>query len=141
MRGLNISKNVTFAGRVSSEQMPQLYCSNDIFIMSSAHEGMSNAMLEAMASGLPIITTRCEGVEELIADNGIVVEKADAWSLAGAVKTVIDDRKLYEQMWVSAMRRREEFGWAGPAKKYLELYEAVSCKKTVLAEHSERFTV
>ncbi len=60
-------------GRVGTDKMPDVYRQNNIFVSASMQEGMSNAMLEAMASGLPIITTRCEGVDELISDNGIVV--------------------------------------------------------------------
>ncbi|GAF99028.1 unnamed protein product, partial [marine sediment metagenome] len=86
-------------------------------------EGMSNAMLEAMASGLPIITTRCEGVDELIADNGLVVEDANAEEIAKAVKALADDRQLYKQMSLAARRQAEQFTWGRVAEKYLALYE------------------
>ena len=82
---LGVSEFVNFMGRVAADRMGEVYRDNDIFVMSSEHEGMSNAMLEAMASGLPIITTRCEGVEELISDNGIVVEEPDVKSIADAI--------------------------------------------------------
>ncbi|MHC4185142.1 MAG: glycosyltransferase family 4 protein [Planctomycetota bacterium] len=99
---LHLTDSVFFMGRVAAERMPQVYRDNDIFLMSSAHEGMSNAMLEAMASGLPIITTECEGVEELITDNGIVVEEADSAVIAKAIKGLADDHEHYRQMCVAA---------------------------------------
>jgi len=122
---LDVADRVTFLGRVPAEQMPQLYCDNDIFVMSSAHEGMSNAMLEAMASGLPIITTRCEGVEELITDNGIVLEQPDEKLLAEALKTLAENEKTYNAMSAATRKHAQKFTWKSAAQKYIHLYRAV----------------
>jgi len=122
---LNVADDVNFIGRVPAEQMPQLYRDNDIFVMSSAHEGMSNAMLEAMASGLPIITTRCEGVQELITDNGIVLEQANAEEIAKAIKKLADDKQLYEKMCKAARKQVENFSWNRVANKYLKIYKSI----------------
>ncbi len=124
-RTLGVADNVNFMGRVPAEGMPQVYRDNDIFVMSSAHEGMSNAMLEAMASGLPIITTRCEGVEELIADNGIVVEQANAKSIANSIKTMADNEKSYNTMCIAARRRAEKFSWYNVAQEYMRCYNRI----------------
>ena len=122
---LNIADSVAFMGRVPAELMPQLYRDNHIFVMSSAHEGMSNAMLEAMASGLPVITTRCEGVEELIADNGLVVEQANAEEIAKAVRKLADDGQAHERMSIAARRQAEKFGWNKVALSYIEQYRKI----------------
>jgi len=119
----NLDNIIEFTGRTDAEDMPQVYRQNDIFISASSTEGMSNAMLEAMASSLPIITTRCEGVDELIADNGLVVEDANAEEIARAVKTLADDRQLYKQMSIAARNHAEKFTWGRVAEKYLTLYE------------------
>ncbi len=119
-------ERVNFMGRVPAEQMPQLYRYNDIFVMSSAHEGMSNAMLEAMACGLPIVTTRCEGVDELIADNGIIVEQPDPDSMAEAIKSLSDDPTRYEQMCDASVRQAKQFTWSQAAKQYLDCYHSVN---------------
>jgi glycosyltransferase involved in cell wall biosynthesis len=119
---VGVEGRVNFMGRVPTEQMPQLYRDNDIFVMSSAHEGMSNAMLEAMACGLPIVTTRCEGVEELIADNGIVVDRPSAGLIARAIKALVDDPARYEQTSAAAVQRAVRFSWASAAQQYLDRY-------------------
>jgi len=123
---LNIGDSVNFMGRVPAEQMPQLYRNNDIFVMSSAHEGMSNAMLEAVASGLPIITTRCEGVEELIKDNGIVVESPQPEEIAKAIKNLADDRQAYSRMSIAARKQTEKFSWNSVAEQYLNHYNRIA---------------
>ena len=116
---------IAMLGIVPAEEMPELYRKSDIFVSASLQEGMSNAMLEAMASGLPIITTRCEGVQELIADNGIVVEQPEPESIAGAIKQVANDRNRYEQMSRAARKRAEKFSWESVASQYLDCYHKV----------------
>jgi len=123
---LNIAESVNFMGRVPAEQMPQLYRDNDVFVMCSVHEGMSNAMLEAMASGLPIITTRCEGVDELIADNGIVVEQARPDAIADEIQKLADDKNGYDLMCKAARKKVEQFGWDNIAEQYLRYYKNIA---------------
>lgn len=114
---------VEIAGRIDPENMPQVYRESDIFVSATAQEGMSNAMLEAMASGLPVITTRCEGVEELITDNGVIVERASAEEIAGAVRNLADKPQERREMAVAARSRAEQFTWSRSAREYLALYE------------------
>jgi glycosyltransferase involved in cell wall biosynthesis len=122
---LNVSESIFFLGRIPSEKMPQIYREHDVFVMSSAHEGMSNAMLEAMASGLPIITTECEGVEELITDNGIVTERADAESLAAALKKLIQSVKSFKRMSTASRVKAETLSWNIVAQQYIDCYNRV----------------
>jgi glycosyltransferase involved in cell wall biosynthesis len=119
----NLGGLVEMTGRIDSEDMPQLYRRNDIFISASMQEGMSNAMLEAMASGLPIVTTRCEGLDELITDNGSIVEQASADAIAEAIRKFADDCSLCRQMSLAARKQAERFGWSRSAEQYLALYE------------------
>ncbi|MBN2270767.1 MAG: glycosyltransferase family 4 protein [Sedimentisphaerales bacterium] len=116
---------VEMAGRVEAEQMPALYRQSDILVSATMQEGMSNAMLEAMACGLPIVTTRCEGVGELIGDNGTVVEQGGARAIADAVRSLAENRKRYEQMTKAARTRADRFSWKSVAEEYLSCYNAV----------------
>ncbi len=129
LRKVIIEKNlvsfVELTGRVEPEKMPDFYRSSDIYISATMQEGMSNAMLEAMASGLPVITTRCEGVEELIVENGIVVEQAGAEPMAEAIKQLADDRRRCEQMAAGARRQAEFFTWKNVAGQYLDCYQKI----------------
>jgi glycosyltransferase involved in cell wall biosynthesis len=105
--------------------MPEIYRQHDLFVSASMQEGMSNAMLEAMASGLPIVTTRCEGVDELIGDNGLVVEDARPKTLAAAIRRLVEDPALRQAMSVAARKKAESFGWDKVAEAYLRLYAKV----------------
>ncbi len=134
LRGIVVDKAlgdiIEITGRLGSEKMPEVYQQSDMFISATMQEGMSNAMLEAMASGLPIITTRCEGVQELIEDNGIVVENSDAEAIAEAIVKLADDRQLYEQMRKAARKQAEAFRWKSVAEQYLDYYDKIIRKTT-----------
>ena len=120
-----LQDEVTLAGRREAEDMPEIYRQHDVFVSASMQEGMSNAMLEAMASGLPIVTTRCEGVEELISDNGVVVGEPAAPDLAQAVQGLIEKPQVRKAMAQAARKKAEGFGWNAVADSYLRLYAKV----------------
>ncbi len=121
--GKGLGDVIDIAGRIEAENMPQVYRENDIFISATMQEGMSNAMLEAMASGLPIVTTRCEGVEELITDNGVIVEPVSGEDIARAIKNLADNPQTQREMAVAARSRAVQFAWDRAAQRYLNLYE------------------
>jgi glycosyltransferase involved in cell wall biosynthesis len=121
----DLRNTVTLTGRRKAGAMPKVYQQHDVFISASMQEGMSNAMLEAMASGLPIVTTRCEGVAELIADNGLVVEDPQPAALAAALDKLAHDRTTLKAMSRAARRRAEAFSWSEVAESYLRLYAKV----------------
>ncbi len=121
---------VHLTGRIDPLQMPEVYREHDMFVSASYQEGMSNAMVESIASGLPIITTRCEGVEELISDNGIVVGTDSAETLAMAIGTLADNQQQYNMMCVAARHRAGKFSWQAVTEEYINLYHRVLSKKT-----------
>lgn len=125
VRKEGLEASVTMTGRLEADELPGVYQNHDLFVSASEQEGMSNAMLEAMASGLPIVTTRCEGVAELIGANGVVVEDANAESLAAAVQELADDPTRRQQMALAARKRAEQFSWAAVAEQYIERYRLV----------------
>jgi len=119
---------IEITGRIDAEKMPEIYRNSDIFVSATMQEGMSNAMLEAMACGLPIITTPCEGLEELINENGIIVKQANSTAIAEAVKSLADDEKLYNKMSAAAAEQAEKFTWQNVAKKYIDIYHRIAAR-------------
>ncbi|MBN1846262.1 MAG: glycosyltransferase family 4 protein [Sedimentisphaerales bacterium] len=118
-----VADRVHFPGRLPPEQMPELYRRHDLFVMASMHEGMSNAMLEALASGLPIVSSPCEGTDELIGANGVVVADATPENLLAAVRSIGGDPDRYRRMAAASRQRAEGFTWQAVADRYIELYE------------------
>ncbi|MBN1765359.1 MAG: glycosyltransferase family 4 protein [Sedimentisphaerales bacterium] len=122
---LQVSERVQFLGRIPLEDMPEIYRGHDIFLMSSAHEGMSCAMLESMAAGLPLVTSSCEGVDELINDNGIIVSDPTPEAFLKALKDLAGNPERCRQMAQAARRQAEKFSWHNAARQYFEYYQKV----------------
>ena len=125
---LGILDRVTFTGWQSQEQLMEHYKQANLFVFPSRHEGMPNAVLEAMSSGLPVIASSIAGNEELIVDGvtGVLVPSENITSLHEALKRMISDPSLREQMGKASRQRVEEFyTWDGTARQYALLLEQV----------------
>lgn len=117
------NENVRFEGRKDKNELLSYYQHADIFILPSQKEGMPNVVLEAMACGLPIVMTPCEGSKELVTDNGVIStidEFPDnlAWLCA--------DNSLRKKMGNNSLHNvRKHFLWEDIARKYLQVLEKV----------------
>ena len=124
---LQVADAVTFKGFVMREQMPPLYREADVFVLPSQQEGMSIALLEAMASGLPVIVTDTGGTAELVTQgqNGEIVPWSDVPALTRALHTLLNTENARRQMGAESRRRALQFGWPVLAARYIELCERV----------------
>ncbi len=124
---LQVADAVTFKGFVSREQMPSLYREADVFALPSQQEGMSIALLEAMASGLPVIVTDTGGTAELVTQgqNGEIVPWSDVHALTRALHNLLNAENLRGRMGAESRRRALQFGWPVLATRYIELCERV----------------
>lgn len=104
----------------------------DLFVLPSVDEGMSNALLEAMACGLPVIATNVGGNAEVIIDGktGVLVPACEPTSLAEGILRLIQDRNLRIQM--GTMGRElavKKFGIETMVQNYQEFYNRLLCEK------------
>lgn len=121
---LNLEKNAEFIGRVPRENTFSYYQEASIFVLPSLNEGMSNAMLEALASGLPLIATDTGGTRELVTDgvNGFIVKMKDSEDLADKIEILLKDADLRKKMGEASRKKAETMSWGKVAKEYLDLY-------------------
>lgn len=124
-RKLNVSRYLDFLGYVPHNELPNHYSSSDIFVLLSKNEGMSNSMLEAISSGLPIVCTDVGGVEELIKGNGIVVNPESPFQIAEALLELIENKDKRLEMGKISREIAEKNSWKSVAQKYLEAYQKV----------------
>lgn len=116
-----------FVGQKEKRELPQYYANADVFILPSKKEGMPNVVLEAMASGLPVIMTPCEGSEELVQGNGYVVSTSE---FADRLISLGMNEELRLHMGkLSEERIQEHFTWEKTAQTYVELFERIKMKR------------
>ncbi len=125
---IGVSDKVRFLGIVPRYEIASIYACADIFVMCSEHEGMSNAVLEAMASGLPIISSDCEGISELIEGNGIVLNQTDETTIAQSIEKLNSDPQLREKMGIISRQRAEQFSWKRVADAYINEYSRITAQ-------------
>jgi glycosyltransferase involved in cell wall biosynthesis len=102
----------------------------DVFVLPSLGEGISNTILEAMASGLPIVATRVGGTPELIEEgiSGLMFTPGDADTLTRILAGYADDPARREREGIAARARIEnEFSWHKAAAAYQAIYEKLTC--------------
>ncbi len=122
----NLNTHVHFAG--SREDVPALLKGADCFVLSSLWEGMPNALLEAMATGLPVIATRVEGTAELIEDglNGLLIEPDSVEELILALQSILKDQTASTAMGKMAQQTVVEgFTWDAVLSSHEEIYHSL----------------
>ncbi len=124
---LGISERLLFAGHVShdSEKLPLYYNAADVFVLPSLTEGHSLALLEALASGVPIVATRVGGNIETIMDgeNGLLISPGDVDDLKGALKQLLESPEMCLRLARAAQESySRRFGEEISLAKTLQLY-------------------
>jgi glycosyltransferase involved in cell wall biosynthesis len=98
---------------ISRAEMPELYAQHDIFVLPSLVEGMPLVLLEAMASGLAVVTTESSGMTDLVEDghDGLLTIPGDADSLTVAMSTLCGNSQLRRTLGCAAQEKMKRFTW------------------------------
>ena len=121
---LGLAERITFAGWCDRAGIAERYRAADVFVFPSRDEGMPNVVLEAMASGLPIVATAIAGSEDLVreGENGHLVPPDDAASLTAALARLLADPAGCRALGRASRAIVErEYTWARVAAEYLEM--------------------
>lgn len=129
----NLTSNVVFLGLISKRQsLADFYRASDIFVFPSRKEGLGNVILEAMASGLPVIVSDLPVFKGLIQNsyNGITVPLEDASATAQAIQELIDDPILAERLGKKAREEAvEQFSFSSWQSRLICIYQGLITEK------------
>lgn len=120
-RGLGLADSVEFLGALPREQMPEIYRSADVFTHMSRTEGMCNAILEAMATGLPLIASDTGDAAALLQNCGTLLPDSTPETCAAAILRYLTDPALRCGHGKAAREAAERMSWEQSAPKYLAL--------------------
>lgn len=116
--------HITFYGAVNHDKLARMYMAADIFVLPSLNEGMSNSMLEAMASGLAIVATDTGGTAELLTEqNSILVQPENAEELYAALSVLLQDKSRLTEMKKHSRMQAEQMNWSSMCTEYMTVYE------------------
>ena len=115
---------VVFTGYLTDDDLVQAYASADVFVFPSENDTFGNVVLEAMASGLPVVAARSGGPLDMVhhGENGFLFEPGDVRNLIGGVRRIVDDADLYAQMQAGALKEAQSRSWKAVMDGLLDVY-------------------
>lgn len=120
-----ISGRYFYCGHMQNIELNQLYNESAMLIYPSSYEGFGIPLLEAMAAGCPIITTRCSSIPEVVGDCALLLDEPNDINIANAINKMLLDNRLRNKLKETGIRRAKEFSWdkmyEATAKVYLNL--------------------
>lgn len=110
---------------VPPQELPAVYATHDIFLFPSLFEGMPLVVPEAMASGMPVVTTRACGMQDIVEDgvSGFLVPPRDADTFTERVERLLGDGNLCQRLGQAAQRAAREITWDRAAERLLAVCE------------------
>jgi len=116
------ARDIVFTGPILRNNRIYLYNLASIFLYPSFLEGFGLPLLEAMACGLPIITSNRSSLPSVVADVAVMVDPYRIGDIAWAIKEILEDKKLYEELRKRGITRAEKFSWRKTAEETLILF-------------------
>jgi glycosyltransferase involved in cell wall biosynthesis len=139
IRELRLEQDVLMPGYVHGGDIPFLYSAADLFVFPSLYEGFGLPVIEAMACGVPVITSRGSALEEVAGSAALLVDPCDQVSLSRTMQSALSDSTLRQHLHRAGLQRSAEFSREETARKTIAAYEAVlgrDCRPTDSIDHT-----
>jgi teichuronic acid biosynthesis glycosyltransferase TuaC len=121
------SENIVFKGRLPHEQIPEILSASDIFVLPTLLEGSCNAVIEALACGLPVVTSNGGFNDDIMDDQvGFRVDPSNIREIRKAILALKEDKGLREKMSDAALRKAKQLDINMSAKKILQWVQTLS---------------
>jgi len=121
-----LTDEVLFTGFVPDEDLPYIYDGAKIFAYLSFFEGFGLPPLEAMACGVPVITSDTTSLPEVVGDAGIAVPPGDIAKVGAAITNLLDNTEYAAFLGERGRERAKLFSWDAAARETLEIYQNVA---------------
>jgi glycosyltransferase involved in cell wall biosynthesis len=139
VRELNLENDILMPGYIPSADVPSFYNAAEIFAYPSIYEGFGLPVMEAMACGTAVVTSRGSSLEEVAGDAAVLVNPLDELSIAQALKQVLAQPDLRKQLGEAGLRRSRLFSFENAARQTVGVYEQVmSAERTGLSTQDLR---
>ncbi len=122
---LDINESIRWIGYVDEADKPSLYRLAKVFVFPSRYEGFGLPVLEAMASGTPVVANDVSSIPEIVGDGAYLVPSGDSRKMAGAILALLLQESLRDSLINQGLARATHFSWRKTAKATLDVYERV----------------
>lgn len=121
---LGLTEHVAFLGHRDHDELRYLYRGASAFVLPSRYESFGHPLLEAMASGTPVISARRHAIPEMVGDAALLVDPDDIEALADSIQRILDDPILRATLIHRGYERVKRFSWDRAVASTMELLEA-----------------
>jgi len=111
------------------QELPWWYNAADLFVYPSRYEGFGLPVLEAMASGTPVVTTHVASLPEVAGDAALLVSPDEEGQLIEAMRRALSDESLRQEMINKGLAHAADFTWARTAQQTVDIYHRALGKK------------
>ena len=126
IKSRGLGANVLFPGYIDAKDLPLLYQNATIFVYPSLYEGFGLPVLEAMATGAPVITSNSSSMPEIAGRAAALIDPMDVGGLKSVMMKFLDDEKLRASYSEKALLQSKKFSWEKCARQTLEIYREVA---------------
>jgi len=120
---LDLYKNIILTGYVSDEDLPVIYYLSKLFLFPSLREGFGIPIIEAMACGVPVITSNTSSMPEVAGDAAHIIDPNKTEEIYNGMIKIISDDKYKKELIQKGLIRSKQFSWNSMASQVLELYK------------------
>ncbi len=128
LRDSGLGDVVHLTGFVADEDLPALYSAATVFAFPSLYEGFGLPVLEAMACGVPVVTSNLSSLPEVAGDAALLVDPYDVAELSEALGRLVHDSALRQQLVQAGYRQAEHFSWQRAARELLAVYQSLGAR-------------
>ncbi|MGA7924720.1 MAG: glycosyltransferase family 1 protein [Candidatus Sulfotelmatobacter sp.] len=126
IRDLDLNGTVVLTGHMPDEQVPGLYAHASMLVVPSLYEGFGFPVLEAMATGTPVVCSDTSSLPEVAGDAAIFFPPHDRYALASAIENLIQNPSIAEQLRRKGFERARQFTWQRTAEQTIAIYREVA---------------
>ena len=125
LKEISKRENISYHGSVDEKDLPYLYNLSYLFLFPSFYEGFGLPVLEAMQSGVPVLSSNTSSLPEVVGKGGIMHHPQDYKSFAKDIKRLYEDEKFYQEMQKKALLQAKNFSWEKSARELLLVFEKI----------------
>lgn len=123
---LKLNKKIKLIREINTAELAMLYKNAEIFVYPSLYEGFGLPLVEAFASGCPVITSNRGSLKEVAENSALIINPEKESEISAAILKLLNDRTLRKELTQKGKQRAQAFSWQKSAEKIIKIYESLN---------------